>query len=175
MSDTNRHSPSRVAGADHGAMVLRAQGLRQSYGDTVALDGVDLDVAAGTIVGLVGPNGAGKTSLVSIVAGLRRPDAGCVLVGGVDVVRSPSHARRLIGMAPQETGVYGLLRVRDNLRFFAGLAGVRRAELGSRVEAVAIALGLDGLLERRAASDHTPEPCVRSMWYGPASSPSFST
>jgi ABC-2 type transport system ATP-binding protein len=131
--------------------MLTVTGLRKSYGDKVALAGVDLEVRAGTILGLLGPNGAGKTSLVSIVAGLRRPDAGTVLVGGVDVVRSPQRARGLIGLAPQETGVYTPLSVRENLRFFGGLAGLRRTDLRDRIDETAAALGLTGLLGRRAA------------------------
>ena len=65
--------------------MLVAEGVRKSYGALVALDGVDLSVAAGEVVGLVGPNGAGKTSLVSIIAGLRRADEGRVTVDGIDV------------------------------------------------------------------------------------------
>src|SRR5690242_2139819 len=69
--------------------VLDVRGVEKSYGRTEALRGVDLAVAPGTVLALLGPNGAGKTSLVSIVAGLRRPDAGTVHVAGIDVVRSP--------------------------------------------------------------------------------------
>jgi ABC-2 type transport system ATP-binding protein len=128
--------------------VLTIRGVRKAYGSTVALAGVDLDVERGTILGLLGPNGAGKTTLVSIVAGLRRPDAGTVTVDGVDVVRDPGRAQRHLGLAPQETGIYLPLSVRDNLRFFAGLAGLRRRELRRSVDAVADALGLSPLMDR---------------------------
>jgi ABC-2 type transport system ATP-binding protein len=131
--------------------MLDARDLRKSYGGTVALDGVTLSVAAGEVVGLLGPNGAGKTTLVSIVAGIGRPDAGTIEVGGIDVVRHPQRAQRLIGFAPQETGVYPTLTVRDNLRFFAGLAGLRGRDLQNEIEAVAHALGLDALLDRRGS------------------------
>jgi len=150
MSNTAQHFGATVAGRG-AAPALKIEDLRKSYGATAALDGVDLEVPGGTILGLLGPNGAGKTSLVSIVAGLRRPDAGTVHIGGIDVVRHPQRARELIGLAPQETGVYAPLSVRDNLRFFAGLAGLRRAEQRDRIDEVAGALGLDALLDRRAA------------------------
>ena len=150
MQDTGRHLGKSVVRPD-AAPVLAIRGLHKSYGDTVALAGVDLEVAPGSIVGLLGPNGAGKTSLVSIVAGLRRPDAGTVHVGGIDVVRAPQRARGLIGLAPQDTGVYAPLSVRNNLRFFAGLAGMRRVEQRERIDEIAGALGLDALLDRRAA------------------------
>ena len=126
-------------------------GVSKRYGERLALDGVSLDVAEGQILGLLGPNGAGKTTLVSIVAGLRRPDAGSVEVGGIDVVRSPRAVRALIGLAPQDTGVYPSLSVRDNLRFFAGLAGLRGREQREAIDSVASALMLDALMGRRAS------------------------
>lgn len=131
--------------------VLDVAGVRKAYGATTALDGVDLVVEPGVILGLLGPNGAGKTSLVSIVAGLRRPDAGTVHVGGVDVVRRPQRAQQLIGLAPQETGVYLPLTVRDNLRFFAGLTGLRGRAQQDRIDELGVALGLDELFDRRAS------------------------
>ena len=130
--------------------ILEVRNLRKSYGGAVALAGVDLDVAAGEIVGLLGPNGAGKTTLVSIVAGLRRPDAGSVNVGGVDVLEDPRRARQMLGVAPQETGVYPTLTCAQNLRLFAELAGLRGREVLIAIDSVAGALGLSGLLGRRA-------------------------
>jgi len=150
MLDTQENSGTSVAPVP-GPPALLVAGLRKSYGATVALDGVDLRVEPGTVLRLLGPNGAGKTSLVSIVAGLRRPDAGRVEVCGIDVARAPREVRARLGIAPQETGVYLPLRVRDNLRFFAGLAGLRRAEAAARIDEVAGALGLESLLDRRAS------------------------
>jgi ABC-2 type transport system ATP-binding protein len=134
------------------ATVLVATGLRKSYGTTVALDGVDLTVDAGTVLGLLGPNGAGKTTLVSLVAGLKRPDAGSISVCDIDAVRHPQAARAHIGIAPQDTGVYPTLRVRENLFYFAGLAGLRGRERRGRCDEVASALGLTPLLDRRASA-----------------------
>ena len=86
--------------------MLHVQGLRKAYGDVIALRGVDVDVARGEITCLLGPNGAGKTTLVSIVAGLRRPDAGVVEVDGLDATSRSVEVRRRIGLAPQDLGVY---------------------------------------------------------------------
>ena len=130
--------------------MLSVEGVRKTYGALVALDGVDLSVAAGEIVGLVGPNGAGKTSLVSIVAGLRRADAGRVMVADVDVGRHPDRIGPLVGLAPQELAYYPSITVRDNLVVFAELAGLRRKELRTRIDDIAAALGLTELLGRRA-------------------------
>jgi ABC-2 type transport system ATP-binding protein len=133
------------------APLLDVVGLTKAYDGRRALDGLDLRVCRGEVVGLLGPNGAGKTTFVSIVCGLVRPDAGTVRVSGVDVVRDPRRARRHLGVAPQETGVYPTLTCRQNLRFFAELGGVRRRDVGDAVDRVGAALGLGELLDRRAA------------------------
>ena len=130
--------------------VLEVSGLRKSYGRLLALDGVDLEVARGEVVGLLGHNGAGKSTLVSIVAGLRAPDAGSVRVAGVDVAREPVRACRHLGLAPQETAIYPEARVRDNLRVFGELAGMSGARLRTRIEEVAVAFDLTGIMGRRA-------------------------
>jgi ABC-2 type transport system ATP-binding protein len=130
--------------------VLGVQGLCKSYGDVVALDGVDLEIEAGEICGLLGPNGAGKTTLVSIVAGLRHADAGRVVVNGVDALADSGEARRFIGLAPQELGIYPTVRVRDNLVCFAELAGLRDRVLADRIVEIAEILELTELLDRPA-------------------------
>jgi ABC-2 type transport system ATP-binding protein len=132
-----------------GGAMLAAHGLVKRYGDRRALDGFDLAVAPGEITGLIGHNGAGKTTFVEAVTGLIRPDAGQVTVGGVDVRRDPHAARRLIGVAPQELALYVSATVRDNLRLFAALAGLRRRALHRAVDQVAEELRLTGVLGQR--------------------------
>ncbi len=134
----------------HDARVLQIEGLRKAYGDVVALDGVDLDVQAGEIVALLGPNGAGKTTLVSIVAGLRKADAGVVRVDGLDALARSAEVRRRIGLAPQDTGLYPVVTVRQNFLLFGELAGMSRSELHTRIDEVAEALALTDLLDRQA-------------------------
>ncbi len=130
--------------------VLSVRDVHKSYGDTVALDGIDLDVAAGEIMCLLGPNGAGKTSLISIVAGLRRADAGTVTVAGIDVARNPVDARRKLGLAPQELGVYAEQTVDENLRYFGELVGLRGVALRQEIADVADSFELTALVDRRA-------------------------
>ena len=85
------------------------------YGDVVALDGVDLAVPEGTVLGLLGPNGAGKTTAVRILTTLLHPDAGRAEIAGVDVVANPQLTRSLIGLAGQYAAVDELLTGRENL------------------------------------------------------------
>jgi len=129
--------------------VLVARGLTKSYGDVHALRGADLDVKAGQIVGLLGRNGAGKTTMLSIIAGLLAPDGGSVEIGGIDAFTNPRDAARLVGIAPQDTGIYPVITVRENLEFFGELAGLDRKARSSRAEEVAERLGLEQLLDRR--------------------------
>jgi ABC-2 type transport system ATP-binding protein len=128
---------------------LDAQGVRKRFGDVVALDGFDLQIAAGEIVGLVGHNGAGKTTFVEIVAGLTRPDAGTVLVDGLDTASRSVQVRRRVGLAPQEISLYLSLTVRENLRLFAGLAGLRGRHQRSALAETSAALGLSEVLDRQ--------------------------
>ncbi len=128
--------------------MLSAQGLVKHYGACLALDGFDLTVEAGEIAGLVGHNGAGKTTFVEIVTHLVRPDSGRLFIGGIDALRNPREARRMIGVSPQEPGLYISATVRENLRLFGALAGLRRSALDRAVEQVAEELGLTETLDR---------------------------
>jgi ABC-2 type transport system ATP-binding protein len=129
--------------------VLAAHGLVKRYGSRRALDGFDLTVRPGEIVGLIGHNGAGKTTFVEVVTGLVRADAGQVSVGGVDVRRDPHRARRLLAVAPQELALYVTATAGDNLRLFAALAGLRRRALRRAVDQVAEELQLTDVLGQR--------------------------
>jgi ABC-2 type transport system ATP-binding protein len=132
--------------------MLEIKGLTKAYGEHEVLRGVDLEAQAGEIVGLLGPNGAGKTTLVSIVAGLRRADAGTATVDGIDALAHPERAREVLGLAPQDLGIYPVLSVERNLGFFAELSGLTGKALRSRVTDVADALDLTKLLGQKAAT-----------------------
>jgi len=86
-------------------LVVRAEGLRKRFGKTQALDGVDLAMRRGTVLGVLGPNGAGKTTAVRVLATLLRPDSGHAEVAGIDVLRQPQRVRRRIGLTGQYASV----------------------------------------------------------------------
>ncbi len=130
--------------------VLEVEDLHKAYESVIALDGVDLKLERGEIVGLLGPNGAGKTTLVSIICGLRRADRGSVTVKGIDAIAHPQRAREHIGLAPQDMGIYPMVTARHNLQLFAELAGLSGQMLSTQIEAVAAVLRLDDLLDRKA-------------------------
>lgn len=132
--------------------MLRARSLHKGFGSVVALDGMDLEIRPGEIVGLIGHNGAGKSTFVDIAAGLTRPDSGAVEVAGIDVGRSPRQARARLGVAPQQLALYPKATGLDNLRLFAGLHGLRGRRQRDRIDEVAGALGLSGLLDRQVES-----------------------
>lgn len=130
--------------------ILSLEGITKCYGEHVALRGVDLTVERGEILGLIGPNGAGKTTLLSIIAGLRRSDAGTVVVDGVDARLRPRDAQAKIGYAPQDLGIYPVLTVRENLDLFGNLSGLSGTALARRRDDTAEILQLTSLFDRRA-------------------------
>jgi ABC-2 type transport system ATP-binding protein len=115
------------------AAALETAGLVKSFGDTIALDGVDLHVAAGSVFALLGPNGAGKTTAVHILSTLIAPDAGDARVAGHDVTREPDAVRRLIGVTGQFSAVDSLLTAEENLSLIADLHHLEREEGRRRI------------------------------------------
>ncbi|MFI2648561.1 ATP-binding cassette domain-containing protein [Micromonospora fulviviridis] len=118
---------------------IAASGLRKAYKDKIVLDGIDLDVAAGTVFSLLGPNGAGKTTTVNVLTTLMKADGGTVRVAGHDVVTETKAVRAAIGVTGQFAAVDDLLTGRENLQLMAALKGLRPGESK---------LVVDDLLER---------------------------
>src|ERR687896_312706 len=131
---------------------ILAEGVRQTFGDVVALDGLDLEVEAGTVFGLLGPNGAGKTTLVRILATLLCPTAGRVRVLGHDVVTEPLAVRRRIGLAGQFAAVDEELTGRENVEMVGGLYRLSGAEARARAREILERLGLADVADRRVST-----------------------
>src|SRR3984957_14060218 len=112
--------------------MIEAGGLTKRYGPTVALAGIDLQVPAGSILGVLGPNGAGKTTALRILTTLSRPDDGWARVAGHDVVREAAAVQRNIGVTAQDATVDEVLTGRQNLLMIGRLSGLRRRQARAR-------------------------------------------
>ncbi|MEU1971488.1 ATP-binding cassette domain-containing protein [Microbacterium sp. NPDC019599] len=110
------------------ALAVRAEGLVKVFGDNRAVDGVDLQVQAGTVYGVLGPNGAGKTTTIRMLATLLRPDGGRAEIFGHDVEREAQVVRQLVGVTGQYASVDETLSATENLVLFGRLLGLSRAD-----------------------------------------------
>ena len=129
--------------------IIEARGLTKRFGSVVALDGLDLDVPQGTVLGLLGPNGAGKTTAVSILTTLLVPDAGTATVAGADVVRQPSEVRRRMGLSGQYPAVDETLTGFENLDMIGRLYRMGRSRSRTRARE---------LLERFSLTESADRP-----------------
>jgi ABC-2 type transport system ATP-binding protein len=121
---------------------IEVRDLRKTYGATVAVDTIDLDVAEGEILGILGPNGSGKTTTVECMAGLRRPDSGTVRVAGFDPAADRGEITRLVGVQLQQAGLQAKLTPREAIELYAsffddpvdGVALAERLGLGAKLD-----------------------------------------
>ena len=131
-------------------MMIETRGLRKSFGDHVVLDGIDLDVAEGTIFALLGSNGAGKTTIVRILTTLLKPDDGTTRVNGFDVLSQPARVRESITLTGQFAAVDEILTGRENLIMIAKLRRVKSA--GKVAEDLLARFGLADAAGRRVST-----------------------
>lgn len=125
-----------------GAPALVLQGLWRRFGQKVAVSGVDLTIPTGSFYGLVGPNGAGKTTTLSMATGLLRPDAGTVLVHGVDLWANPVEVKRTLGVLPDGVRLFDRLSGRQLVTYAGLLQGLDRPTVESRTGDLLAAVGL---------------------------------
>ncbi len=135
-----------------GASFIAARGLAREYGRRSVVDGVDLDVRAGEIVGLLGPNGAGKTTSFYMIVGLIQATRGKVYINNSDVTAVPMYKRARMGLGylPQEPSIFRRLSVEDNLRAVAETMDMSRSERRAQIAASLDELGLTRLARQRA-------------------------
>ncbi len=122
--------------------VIEATGLTKSYGDTLAVDHLNLKIKRGEVFGVLGPNGAGKTTTILMLLGLTEPTSGSVRVLGYDPAREPLKVKARVGYLPDQVGFYDELTARDNLRYIAALNRIGGAEADDRITAAVKRLGL---------------------------------
>jgi sodium transport system ATP-binding protein len=133
--------------------MIIAQDLHKTFktrgGSVHAVDGVRFEARDGEITGLLGPNGAGKTTTLRMLYTLMKPDAGQVMVDGVDAARDPTVVRRALGVLPDARGVYKRLTARENIAYFGELHGMSKQDIARRTQVLADALQMHDILDRQ--------------------------
>lgn len=147
--DASRPSSHGSATATTGKGAVITEGIERSFGDTKAVAGVDLCVAAGEVYGFLGPNGAGKTTLVRMLCTLTLPTAGVGMVAGYDVARHPQAVRVRIGVALQEAALDDRQTGRELLRLQGRLYGLRAPEIDRRLSEVLDLVSIGEAIDRR--------------------------
>jgi ABC-2 type transport system ATP-binding protein len=125
-------------------LAVDAEGLTRVFDRFIAVDHIDLQVAAGTVFGFLGPNGAGKSTTIRMLCGILRPSSGRATVGGFDIARQTEQVKSRIGYMSQKFSLYEDLTVLENLQFFAGIYNVRGAQRDARIEWALEMAGLKG-------------------------------
>ncbi|OAN40032.1 ABC transporter [Microbacterium sp. H83] len=156
-----------IGGADSASAVeaIRIRGLVKTFGDQVAVNGIDLTVPAGSFYGIVGPNGAGKTTTLSIVAGLLRADGGSVEICGIDQAAKPLAAKRMMGVLPDRLRTFDRLTGRQLLYYYGLLRGLASDVIEKRVGDLARAFDLGDALNR-VVSDYSAGMTKKIMLAG---------
>lgn len=129
-------------------VMVRCRNLTKRFGKFTATDSISFEVKRGEILGLLGPNGAGKSTTFKMLCGLLKPTLGSAEVAGLDLRSSPGKAKLQLGYMAQKFSLYGLLSVRQNLQFFAGVYGVSRKERPARIQEMIDVFELAPLLEQ---------------------------
>lgn len=131
---------------------IEARDLSRRFGDTKALEGLNLRVGRGEMVALLGPDGAGKTTAMRLMAGVIRPDSGTVRLAGIDLGTDTEAARARLGYVPQRFSLYGELTVLENLRFLAEVRGLTGGAWIPRAEAMLAFVGMEPFRDRRVSA-----------------------
>lgn len=119
-------------------MSIVIENLTKSYGSQKALDGVSLEIKSGQITGLLGPNGAGKSTLMKIITGSVIPDAGSVMVNGVDVLKEPLKVQRVLGYLPEHNPQYLELYIKEYLEYVASIYKVDTSRVSQVIDMVVL-------------------------------------
>ncbi len=133
----------QTGGVQDATPAVAAIQLTKRFGATVAVDGIDLHVPAGSMFGFVGPNGAGKTTTLKMMTGLLRPDHGTVVVDGIDVWRDPTAAKARFGVLPDDLHLFERLTGAELLYFMGRLRRLDGRDIGARVPELLAVFGLD--------------------------------
>jgi len=129
--------------------MISVNGLRKSFGEVKAIDGVSFDAGDGLVTGLLGPNGAGKSTTLRVLYTVLKPDSGSATIDGIDVVANDLEARRRIGTLPHSSGLYPHLTARENIAYYAKLYGLSPELIDDRIEQLVQQLEIGDFADRR--------------------------
>ncbi len=129
---------------------VHAVGISRRFGGVLALRDIDLNIDPGERIALAGPNGSGKTTLIRVLATALRPQAGSLAIAGIDALRNPGEARRLLGVVGHQPYLYGGLTARENLRFYSRIYGLQDAH--ARIATVLAEVGLEARADEPVAT-----------------------
>lgn len=134
-----------------GKPIIEIENLTKRYKNSTvpALDNISLNIPEGRISGLLGPNGAGKTTMIRILCGLLSATSGNIKIGGFSLKDEPGKIKRLIGVVPQEIGLYPTLTARENLSVYGGVCGLKGKELSEKMSGWLLALGLEKNIDQQ--------------------------
>jgi putative spermidine/putrescine transport system ATP-binding protein len=150
ISDQTPVQPAQASGQATAQAAVRVSGLRKRYGDVAAVDGIDLTVRAGEFFTLLGPSGSGKTSLLRLIAGFERPDAGQIELGGRDVTRTPPYARN-VNTVFQDYALFPHMTVAENIEYGLRVRHLPKPERRERASSALEMVRLEGLGGRKPA------------------------
>jgi sodium transport system ATP-binding protein len=152
--------------------VIDVRNLAKTYGSVAAVSDVSFVVKNGTITGLLGPNGAGKTTTLRMISSLIKPDAGLVQLDGIDVHTDPQSARNVLGVLPDDRGLYPRLTAREHIEYFGALYGLDDDNIQRRTVELAALLQMTTLLDRRvdgfSQGERTKVAIARALVHGPS-------
>src|SRR6185312_7146115 len=126
--------------------MIDVKNIQKSYGDIHAVKGISFFISTGECYGLLGPNGAGKSTTINMLSTLFPPDAGEILINGLDIKKSPEEVKKILGVVPQEIALYSNFTAWENMLFWGGLHSLKSNELQKKAEEL---LQLVGLLDRK--------------------------
>ncbi|MDP4094372.1 MAG: ABC transporter ATP-binding protein [Bacillota bacterium] len=130
-------------------IIIEVQGLVKKYGKLTALDNISFSINKGEIFGLLGPNGAGKSTFISILTTISRPSSGDIIVSGFSASRQSDKIKKIIGYVPQDIALYPMLSGMDNLKFWAGMYGLKGSTKKERIKEVLSVVGLEDRIRDR--------------------------
>jgi sodium transport system ATP-binding protein len=129
--------------------VIVVRNLRKSFGEVRAVNGVSFEARDGEITGLLGPNGAGKTTTLRMLYSLLPPDAGEILIDGLDPTRDAMEIKRTLGVVPDNRGLYSRLTARENISYYGELHGLSRQQISERIRELVETLDMVDFIDRR--------------------------